>query len=113
MTPGAFELLLSAHNSDPQRRPAPPEASEQYSDAQLYKILVAQALTDFALGTKAEFDALVRQLGDVRSADELIAFRNIRHSCKAWRHGKRMVCECGSAWNVDDPSPANCNEGPQ
>jgi hypothetical protein len=114
MKPGAFDLLLyRAENSSLQRVPAPAEVANDYTDAELYRIVVAQALTDGVVSTKAEFDARVRQLGNVLAADELIAFRNLRSGCKAWRHGKRMVCDCGATWLANDVDPPHCKELPE
>lgn len=112
MTPGAFDLLLyCAENSSLQRVPAPPEVADSYTDAELYRIVVAQALTDGVVSSKAEFDARVRQLGNVLAADELIEFRKIRPGCRAWRHGKAMVCDCGTTWRIDTEDAPPCKDG--
>jgi len=109
MKPGAFDMLLyESENSCLQRVRAPEDVANSYTDAQLYRIVVAQALTDGLVATKADFDKRVRTLGNVIAADELIAFRNLRPGCRAWRHGKSMVCECGSAWAVDNADPPKC-----
>jgi hypothetical protein len=104
------EYTLSVRKVErPYGRDKPlPETSERYSDAQLYRILVAEALTDGAVSTKAEFDEMVHQIRNIQDADELIAFRNLRPGCKAWRHGKMLVCECGAAWVANDPAPPPC-----
>lgn len=113
MKPNCFDPLLpSLPGIIRQHRPAPGEAATKYTDAELYRIVVAQALTNGTASTKAEFDAIVRTLGNVGGADELIAFRNIRQSCKAWRYGTHMVCECGRSWRVDDASPPTCRSMP-
>jgi hypothetical protein len=114
MRPGAFDNLMRiAQNYSLQKVTAPDEVSSQYSDAELYRILVAQAMTDGAVATKAQFDGAVRTLGNVRDADELIAFRNLRPGCRAWRHGKTMTCECSVHWRIDDPAPPYCKEMPK
>lgn len=113
MKPNSFDPIpLRTDGVIQQQRRAPEEVAAQFTDADLYKIVVAQALTNGTVSTKGEFDAIVRTLGNIRGAEELIAFRNIRPGCKAWRHGKRMVCECGSSWVVDDPEPPRCKELP-
>jgi hypothetical protein len=91
-----------------QQRPAPPEVSALYTDAQLYKLVVAQALTYGMASTKAEFDEMVRNSGNLPGANELIAFRTLRPGCKAWRHGKSMICDCGAHWRADDANPPKC-----
>ncbi|MFC7515125.1 hypothetical protein ACFQUU_08930 [Herbaspirillum sp. GCM10030257] len=108
MKPGALNILLMQRGVIQQRRPVPGEVAEQFTDAELYRLVVAQAITDGTVQTKADFDAMVRTLGTVAGADELIAFRKLRPGCKAWRHGKRMVCDCGTAWLADNPSPPDC-----
>jgi hypothetical protein len=114
--------MMKPNNFDPiavrtsgiiqQQRPAPAEVAAEYSDAELYRIVVAQALTNGTVSTKAEFDSIVRTLGNVGGADELIAFRKLRPGCHAWRHGKSMVCECGVTWQVDDTNPPHCKVMP-
>jgi hypothetical protein len=54
---------------------------------------------------------MVRKLGNVLAADEIIAFRNLRFGCKAWRYGKRMVCDCGVSWLVEEVDPPKCKGG--
>jgi hypothetical protein len=109
MKPGGLKHMLHvAQNSSLQRVAAPSEVADQYSDAELYRIVVAQALTDGIVATKAEFDNFVRGLGNVMAADELITFRNTRFGCRAWRYGKRMVCDCGTSWLADDANPPPC-----
>jgi hypothetical protein len=85
-----------------------PEEAAKYSDAKLYRILVARALYSGAARNKAEFDKRVRTLGTLAAADELIAFREKRFGCRAWRHGSSMVCECGVSWPVDSIDPPHC-----
>lgn len=94
-----------------QQRPAPAEVAAQYTDAQLYRIVVAQALINGTASTKAEFDAMVRELGNVAGADELINFRSLRPGCRAWRYGSRMLCECGATWADQDECPPACRKG--
>jgi hypothetical protein len=107
MKPNNFDPTKAVHlGVIRQQRPA--DASMQYTDAELYRIVVAQALTNGTVLTKADFDAIVRTLGNISGADELIAFRDLRLGCRAWRYGKRMVCECGVTWAVDTPNPPRC-----
>jgi hypothetical protein len=110
MQPWALNLRLTQRSPIQQHRPA--EGADQYADAELYRIVAAQAITDGSVQTKAEFDAIVRTLGTVVGADELIAFRRLRPGCKAWRHGQRMICDCGATWLADDNDPPSCKVMP-
>jgi hypothetical protein len=83
-------------------------ADAETTDAELYRIMVAQALREGRFRNKAEFDQQVRALGTVEQADAVIAFRQIRYECRAWQYGNRMVCDCRATWMVGDPDPPNC-----
>jgi hypothetical protein len=92
MKPTQFNQVPETNRSAIQQmRPAPDEIAAQYTDAELYRIICAQALTNGAFLTKGEFDAHVRTLGNINGADELIAMRNKRPGCRAWRHGRSFV----------------------
>jgi hypothetical protein len=109
MKPTQFNQVPETNRSAIQQmRPAPDEIAAQYTDAELYRIICAQALTNGAFLTKGEFDAHVRTLGNINGADELIAMRNKRPGCRAWRHGRSFVCECGTTWRADDTNPPAC-----
>jgi hypothetical protein len=79
-----------------------------YNDGELYRLIVARSLVDGAAPCKADFDAQVRQLGDLEEADKIIAFRDLRPGCIASDHSGRFECACGLSWAADDPAPPAC-----
>jgi hypothetical protein len=85
-------------------------SAKQYSDAELYRIIVAKALREGRFHSKADFDVAASELGTIEQADEIIAFNRLRPDCDAWRHGQLMVCECGASWKVDEPNPPVCRK---
>lgn len=100
--------LLERVQSDARLPPA--QVTAQYTDAERYRLVVAAALDAGAVFSKGAFDAQVGLLGTLNAADELIAFRNLRPGCKAFRHGKNMTCECGLTWNAGDANPPHCRD---
>lgn len=85
-------------------------AAPDMADADLYRILVAQALREGRFRHKGEFDAQVRALGTVEQAEAVIAFGLLRPDCDAWRRGDLMVCDCGAFWKVDASDPPYCKK---
>jgi hypothetical protein len=81
-----------------------------YADAELYRLVVARTLVDGAASCKAEFDALVRKLGDIEECDKIIAFRNQRPGCIAGECSGRYECPCGVSWAIDEPNPPGCRQ---
>jgi hypothetical protein len=84
------------------------KAREAYTDAELYRLIVARNLCDGAVACKADFDAQVRQLGDIETADDIIAFRDKRPGCIAVEFSGIFECACGVSWAADDPAPPAC-----
>jgi hypothetical protein len=82
------------------------KARLEYTEDELYRLIVARALVDGQVETKAEFDAQVRQLGDLDAADKIIAFRARRPGCIAVEFSGLFECACGVSWTADDPEPA-------
>ncbi|MFJ9533319.1 hypothetical protein [Herbaspirillum sp. NPDC101396] len=85
----------------------------ELSDAELYRIVVADLMRSGIIGTKADFDAEVRRTCTLATADEIIRFRERRPGCKAWLSGKKMICECGNVWSLINPQPPHCKTEPQ
>jgi len=77
-------------------------AGREYSDAELYRIIVAKAIHEGRFYSKAQFDLAARELATIEQADELLAMLERRPGCEAWRRGQLMVCECRVTWKDDD-----------
>ena len=82
----------------------------EYSDAELYCIIVAKAIYKERFYSKAQIDLAARDLGIVEQADELLAMLEWRPDCEARRRGQLMVCECGVTRKVGDRSPPACKK---
>lgn len=93
-----------------ERGPSQFPGNADLSDAELYRIVVADFLRHGWIHSKAEFDAEVRRTSTLEMADQQIAFAASRPGCLAWRHGRKMVCECGNTWSVGDPAPPHCKD---
>lgn len=66
---------------DNEEKPVPVQVEfmkerEAYSDAELYRLFVARQLIDGRCENKAECDAMIRRLGDLAAADQVIALRD-------------------------------------
>jgi hypothetical protein len=92
------------------RTPSQFPGNADLSDAELYRIVVADYLRNGWVRSKAEFDAEVRRTSTLEMADQSIAFAASRPGCLAWRRGRKMVCECGNTWSVGDPAPPHCKD---
>jgi hypothetical protein len=86
------------------------QARLAYTDAELYRLIVARVLLDGDARDKAEFDDQVRRLGDIEASDKLIAFRTQRPGCIANDYGDKFECACGVAWDADNPNPPACQQ---
>jgi hypothetical protein len=81
-----------------------------YTDAELYRLIVARHLVDGAAGCKEGVDSMVRGLGDLDEADKVIAFRDQRPGCVATDYSGRYDCPCGVSWEIGDPNPPACRK---
>lgn len=77
------------------------KARLEYTEDELYRLIVARALVDGLVESKAEFDAQVRQLGDLDEADKIIAFHCRRPGCIAVEFSGQFECACGVSWAAD------------
>lgn len=104
------DALSSRVEIDGVRWVPPPFLSgvKEYSDAELYRIIVAQSLREGRFTSKYEFDAAARAIGTIEEADRLIAFSKLRPGCRAHQVGGWMGCECGARWSVGDSNPPSC-----
>jgi hypothetical protein len=84
----------------------------EYTDAELYRIVVARTIADGNVPCKADFDAQVRQIGDLEECDKIIAFTDQRPGCIASEDCDRFICPCGNQWNADDADQPVCKEMP-
>lgn len=85
-------------------------ASREYSDAELYRIIVAKAIHKGRFYSKAQFDLAARELAIIEQADELLAMLERRLGCEARRRGQPMVCECRVMSRDGDRSPPACKK---
>lgn len=85
------------------------KARLEYTEDELYRLIVAHLLIDGIFADKREVDAWARGLGDIDQADAIIAFRIKRPGCIASDHSGKFECACGRSWSVDDHAPA-CNK---
>ncbi len=99
------QLTLSLKRFSRHRRQDPAAVSTAYSDADLYRLIVAQALTSGVVSSKEELDNFIRGIGNLPDADEIIKFSKVRPGCRAWRHGTKMMCDCGVSWQIGSSAP--------
>lgn len=78
----------------------------EYTEDELYRIIVARMLVDGQVANKAEADAWARSLGDLDEADKIITFRDQRPGCIAVEDSGVYECACGVSWAADSPDHA-------
>jgi hypothetical protein len=79
-----------------------------YTDAELYRLIVAQTIQSGSATCKADFDSQVRKIGRLEAADKVIALTDRRPGCAAKLAGERFRCECGATWSADDQEIPAC-----
>lgn len=104
-------LVPRLHRGQDYLGPEPTEPCT-YTDAELYRLIVAKALLESRAQSKSEFDEQVFQynsfVGGIKRADIIINARRLRPGCMAYKLGKTMVCDCGASWPADSDDRPDC-----
>lgn len=85
------------------------QPSATYSDADRYRIVTEHQIQAGNVADSAEFNAMVRGLGEIEAFDQFIAFRAQRPGCIADEGIDNFSCACGRKWSKADPAPPACN----